>query len=308
MTSPSGLTRPRLVLVTRPTPIERLLVRHGTLGQARFFLESRGEEIRWSEEAHETFHAGLRTVLSALPSDRRRTRVDRDELDRFLFAPDDVVVIVGQDGLVPNAAKYLRGQLAIGINPDPERNDGVLCRHRPSDFPKLLRWLDERSDEYTVERRSLVSVVRDDGQALRALNEVFVGHETHQSARYRLRVDGTEERQSSSGLLISTGTGASGWARSIAEQRELEEPLPGPEEPTLAWFVREPFPSVSTGTELSFGILWEGDTLEVVSEMGDGGTIFGDGIESDRLEFGSGRSARVSVAEDRLELVVDARR
>ncbi|MBI3965042.1 MAG: hypothetical protein HY329_05340, partial [Chloroflexi bacterium] len=130
--------RPRIVLVTRKTPLELLLEQHGTLGQARFYLQSRGQDTRWHEESHERFVAGLATVQAAIPADQRRVRVDRADLDRFLFAPDDVVVMVGQDGLVPNTAKYLRGQAAIGINPDPDRYDGVLCQHHPGDMPYLL--------------------------------------------------------------------------------------------------------------------------------------------------------------------------
>jgi len=60
-------------------------------------------------------------VLGAIPSDWRRARVDRADLDRFLFEPEDVVVAVGQDGLVANVAKYLTGQPVIGCNPDPKR-------------------------------------------------------------------------------------------------------------------------------------------------------------------------------------------
>jgi hypothetical protein len=67
--------------------------------------------------------------------------------------------------------------------------------------------------------------------------------------------------------------------------------------------VREPFPSVATGTEVEEGLLAEGETLEVTSEMNDGGTLFGDGIEDDRIAFGWGMRARIAVARERLRLV-----
>lgn len=302
------LRRPRLVLVTRKTPLELLLERHGTLAQARFYLQSRGQDIAWAEETYERFQVGFARAYRAIPADRRRTRVDRDELDRFLFAADDVVVVIGQDGLVPNVAKYLDGQLVIGLNPDPARYDGVLCPHPPGNLRGPLDWLERPSSMgYRVERRVMALAEREDGQRLLALNEVFVGHRTHQSARYRLRASGREERQSSSGLICSTGTGATGWALSIARQRRLEPLLPRPEEPRLAWFVREPFPSVATGTDLDHGVLEPGDELEVASEMGADGVIFADGIEADRLEFLEGESVRLRLAERTLNLVVPAR-
>ena len=37
-----GILRPRVVLVTRKTPLEQLLERRGTHDQARFYLQSRG--------------------------------------------------------------------------------------------------------------------------------------------------------------------------------------------------------------------------------------------------------------------------
>jgi hypothetical protein len=288
--------RPRLVLVTRKTPLELLLERHGTLGQARFYLASRGQDVAWAEEAHARFEAAFAIVQAAIPPDQRRTRVDRAELDRFLFAPDDAVVVVGQDGLVPNTAKYLDGQPVVGVNPDAARHDGVLCRHRPEAMPRLLDWLERRDGRYRVERRAMVVAEREDGQRLLALNEVFVGHRSHQSARYRLAADGREERQSSSGLICATGTGSTGWALSIARERGIEAELPAPEEPRLAWMVREPWPSATTGVGLDHGWLGPGDGLAVASEMPEDGVVFADGIESDNIEFVAGQTIRLALA------------
>jgi NAD kinase len=296
---------PRIVLVTRRTPLELLLAQHGTLAQARFYLKTRGERVAPYEEVHARFEAGMARVVRAIPADQRRVRVDRAELDRFLFAPDDLVVVVGQDGLVPNTAKYLDGQRTIGINPDPERYDGVLCRHTPADTAALLRWTrGEGGAGYRVERRVMAVAEREDGQRLLALNEIFVGHRSHQSARYRLRVNGREERQSSSGVICATGTGSTGWARSIVEQRRLTTPLPAPADPRLAWFVREPFPSVYTGTDLNFGFLKREERMVIHSEMGHGGVIFADGIEADYLTFLQGHSVHLTVARTTLNLVV----
>jgi NAD kinase len=302
--APGGLQRPRVVIVTRKSSLELMLERHGTVGQARFYLRTRGEDIRAHEEAHDRFQAAVAAVQSAIPSDQRRTRVDRDDLDRFLFADDDLILVVGQDGLVPNAAKYLRGQLVAGINPDPERYDGVLCMNRPENSSRVLEWMERRAGEgFTLERRTMAVAEREDGQRLLSLNEVFIGHRSHQSARYRISSGGESERHSSSGLICSTGTGSTGWARSIAEQRGLESLLPSPTDPKLAWFVREPFPSVNTGTSLDHGFVEDDEPLEIVSEMSEGGVLFADGIESDRVEFVTGQRVRISIAESRLNLV-----
>ena len=269
--------RPRFVVVTRKSPLDLLLERHGTLGQARFYLRSRGQDAGWAESAHEGLHRGLAAVDRAIPPDRRRARVDRDSLDRFLFAPDDVVLAVGQDGLVANVAKYLAG---------------LESEHR------------EESEGFRLQRRSMVLAEREDGQRLLALNEIFVGHRSHQSARYLIRTREGEEHQSSSGVLCASGTGSTGWARSVARQRGLEARLPGGEESRLAWLVREPFPSVATGVSLDYGELRHAERLEMVSEMPEDGVVFGDGIESDALELVAGQRLRVGLADRTLRLVV----
>ena len=299
------LRLPRIVLVTRKTPVELLLEQHGTLAQARFYLTSRGQKISEHEEIHERVQAALAQVAAAIPPDQRRMRVERGDLDRFLFAPDDVIVIVGQDGLVPNTAKYLRGQLTLGVNPDAERYDGILCPHPPGAIGGLLDWVKRgEGPEYRIERRVMAIAEREDGQRLLALNEIFVGHRSHQSARYYIQAEGREERQSSSGVICATGTGSTGWVRSIVEQRGLDVALPTPEQSRLAWFVREPFPSVYTSTDLDFGFIRSDRRLVIRSEMGEGGVIFADGIESDRIEFLDGHTVSVGAARETLNLVV----
>jgi hypothetical protein len=293
---------PRVVVVARPTEYEELLRRHGTRAQAEFFLKGRGQTLATIDQRHGRQQEALAAVLSAIPRTFRRSRVERRDLARFVFEPEDLLVAVGQDGLVANVAKYLDGQRVIGINPDPTSYDGVLVRHRAADACELVMAAQRGSAK--LEERTKVEVTLDDGQRLFALNEVFVGHRSHQSARYRLRVSGVEERHSSSGTIVATGTGATGWARSISRDRRDAPRLPSPCERRLSFFVREAFPSISTGTNLTQGLLGEEEALEIVSEMNEAGVIFGDGIEDDRIDFGWGMQARIRVARRSLSLVV----
>jgi hypothetical protein len=215
-----------------------------------------------------------------------------------------VIVAVGQDGLVANVAKYLDGQPVIGINPEPSRNPGVLVPHRPADAGRLLRAV--TTGAAAIQERTMVTARLDDGQELVGLNEVYFGHVTHQSARYMLStMDGKRERHSSSGVVLSTGTGATGWCASIARQRADAPPLPSPEELAICWFVREAWPSPATGVTLTVGRLDAGEHIELTSE-GERLVVFADGLEPDRLELAWGQRATVGVAERRLKLVVPA--
>jgi NAD kinase len=292
--------RTRMVLVTRHTEYEDLLARHATRAQASFFLESRGQTLEPVELRHHAFQETLKAVLAVIPVDWRRTRLDRFDLDRFLFEPDDIVVALGRDGLVANMAKYLNGQLVIGLNPDPGQNEGVLVPHPPAAAADLLA--DAAAGRGAVEERSMVEANLDDGQRLLALNELYLGQRTHQSSRYDIRYRDQQENHSSSGIIISTGTGSTGWARSIQRERGAAFGLPRPADPQLAFFVREAWPSVATGTSLTQGLIESGERLEIVSRM-DAGVVFGDGIEEDTLELGWGRRVTLGLAETRLRMI-----
>ncbi|SDA21125.1 NAD(+)/NADH kinase [Sphingomonas sp. NFR15] len=291
---------PRAVFVIRETDLERLIARHATRDQARFFLETRGQRIETVEQHHHQFHAALAAARAAVPAEWRQALVRRAELDRFLFAREDIVIAVGQDGLVANVAKYVAEQPVIGVNPAPDLYDGVLARVRVERLARLLPGA-IRSDA-PVERRTMVQATLDGGDALVALNEIFVGHRSHQSARYRIELTGDGEEHSSSGLIVASGTGATGWARSIAEATHLPLPL-GTEERAAGYWVREPFPSVATGTRMRAGKLTS-DPLVVTSRMNDGGVIFADGIEQDFLAFDWGRRATIAPAPNSLHLVI----
>lgn len=290
---------PRLVVVTRPSPYRELLDRHGTPGAVAFFLRDRDpgelERLRVQDEA---WTAALESVAAAVPAGWRTGRADRSELAAFPFADGDVVVTVGPDGLVANVAKYLGSQPVLGVDP---AGPAVLCRFTPDRLGAALAAV--AAGAARVEHRCTVMAQLDDGQTLRGLNEVFVGDRGHQSARYRLRLpDGRGEVQSSSGLVVGTGTGATGWCASLARAPGAPT-LPGPEEPALAWFVREAWPSPRTGADLVAGRIAAGERLELVVGS-DALVVFSDGGEADRLTAVRGSRVTIGPAPQRLRLVV----
>ncbi|MFD5698651.1 diacylglycerol kinase catalytic domain-containing protein [Streptomyces lasiicapitis] len=298
---------PRAVLVHRTTEYEELLARHGTHGQAAFFLSSRGRDIDEVAGRHRLARQALTDVAAAVPLRWRSARVERADLDRFLFAPEDVVIVVGQDGLVANAAKYLAGQPVVGIDTEPGRNPGVLVRHRPADAAKLLPHA--AAGAAGAEELTMAEAITDDGQRLRALNEIYVGAAGHQTARYRIGcgagpgTPGSSETQASSGVVVGTGAGATGWLGSLRRQSGGDgPPPPEPDEGRLLWFVREAWPSPATGTSLVRGELTRDQRLWLTVES-DRLVAFGDGMEADALGLGWGQSVRVGVADVALRLV-----
>ncbi|GAA1808390.1 NAD(+)/NADH kinase [Luedemannella flava] len=295
---------PRVVVVSRPSELTELLGRHGTRAAAAYFLRERGRSLDEVDARHEALQAALAGVGAAIPADWRRGHVSRADLPRFLFAPEDVVIAVGQDGLVANVAKYLSGQPVIGVDPEPDRNPGVLVRHAAGSVAPLLRAA--VAGRAGVQARTMVAACLDDGQELLGLNEIYFGHATHQSSRYTLRDPASgNERHSSSGVIVSTGTGATGWTYSISRQRADAPALPDPDEKALCWFVREAWPSPGTGVRLTSGLIGAGQKLELISEA-ESQVVFADGVEADHLVLAFGQRLEVSVAPRQLRLVLGA--
>lgn len=238
--------------------------------------------------------------------------VKREFLPTFDFRGCVLVVVVGQDGLVANAAKYVGDLPIVGVNPDPNRIDGILVPFHVRQLrPIVQRALNDRGEFRSV---TLAQVGLNDGQRMLAFNDFFLGCQSHVSARYTLRVGGKAEPQSSSGIIVSTGAGSTGWLSSVFNMttgvaRWMRRQVPAavqiaPNDRRLVWVVREPFRSKQSGANLVAGFLEEGQEMVVESLMPTRGVIFSDGIESDFLEFQSGTIATFSISPQRARLVV----
>ncbi len=289
----------RFVLVTRRTRLQELISRFNTASQARFFVEHLGADFGDYEREHETYAAAVAGAREVFGSFGRLHVLDRAFLPNYVFGPDDHVAAIGQDGLVANTLKYVGRRPLLGINPDPARWDGVLLPFQLPDLPQTVpRWL---AHELGARALTFARVVLNTGETLTAVNDLFIGARTHVSARYELRSGAEVESHSSSGVIVSTGLGSTGWLRSIqAGAAALEgkafklTPMPW-DAPFLAFSVREPFPSRTTQAQIVTGRVTPEQPLLLTSVMADHGVIFSDGMESDFLAFNSGTQAVITV-------------
>jgi NAD kinase len=307
----------KLVVVTRKSALEDLVRRFNTRDQARFYVEHMGASFAEYQAAHDAYRKAADLVRTMMPNGVRTQWIDREFLPNFTFGPRDLVVTLGPDGLVVNTAKYLHGQPLVALNPDPMRIDGVLV-------PFQFNWTDSvirgaLDGTLPVRDLTMARAELNDGQSLDAVNDLFIGQKTHVSARYRIRHGRNEEDQSSSGIIVSTGAGSTGWYRSILTgAAAIVEPYLGKsrlkkvrdefrfdwEEEHLRFNVREPFISKVSAANIVSGRIEKGAPLVIVSQMPQNGVIFSDGIEEDNLAFNSGAIARIGVAERKLRLVV----
>ena len=302
----------KLILVTRKTRLELLTERFNTQAQAKFYLTQAGLDFTDYANEHEHYRRSLEKTQAAIQVGLPIQIMERALVSTYLFAPSDVVVVLGQDGTVANTAKYVGRCPLLGVNPDPERFDGVLLPFRVDALRKGLEAT--LAGRARMKEVTLAEAVLSDGQKLLAFNDLFIGARTHVSAHYRVKMNEQQERQSSSGIIVSTGAGSTGWLSSVCNMASgMSRQLGGePLAPIhLAWdarrlyfVVREPFISKHSGATCSAGYVNEGAPLEVESLMPSGGVIFSDGVEDDALSFTSGLVARIGPSKQRARLVV----
>ncbi|TAK63371.1 sugar kinase [Methylobacter sp.] len=300
----------RFVLVIRPTRLQELIERFNTWPQARFYLEHNHVDAQDYLNEHDVYQQRLQEAERTLKSLGRFQLLERRLMPNYRFSPEDIVVTIGQDGLVANTLKYLNGQPVIAINPDPGRWDGKLLPFEIGDLQAAVtRTLAGKAACKTI---SFAEATTNDGQHLLAVNDLFIGPKSHTSARYQLSWNGRQENQSSSGIIVSTGFGSTGWFQSLlagalavsgGESHPLQQGFAWHER-RLQFTVREPFPSRMTGTSLVFGAITPEMPLTLESQMPENGVIFSDGIESDYLAFNSGTVVTVNLAATQGQLIV----
>jgi NAD kinase len=314
MAGTSKVRYENVIIVSRNTELDDLVARFNTQAQTKFYLEQAGQSFKRIQKAHDAHYRVLAQVKKAIGTITKHQVIGREMLPRFTFGPDDLVVTVGQDGLVSNTAKYLSEQPILAVNPDPDLFDGVLL---PFDASNVNEYLAKAiRGEHHINPVTMAMARSTDGQELLAFNDFFVGAKSHVSARYEIEVGEKQETHSSSGIIVSTGAGSTGWLRSVyagavgvveALGGTVTEPEGGLRIPWdanyLMYSVREPFPSRATQCSLVHGSFDDERPLKVTSRMASNGVIFSDGVESDYLEFNSGAELTITTAPQKAHLI-----
>ena len=154
----------KIVIVTRPTRLAGMVAQHATAGQAEFKMvapvwpapramaktiakqaladkqlvtdaEKDFSSLKDEDSSYTSIVSHLRSELADLAPVHV---LDRQYLPTYVFGPDDIVLTVGQDGLVANTAKYALGRPIVAINPDPEHIDGVLLPYLANDARSVV--------------------------------------------------------------------------------------------------------------------------------------------------------------------------
>ena len=303
----------KVIVVTRKTRLTELIQKYNTFEQAKFYIEHLGADFSDYIQEDRTYREAVKKVVAQVEKYARVQEVDRTFFPNLLLGKEDIIITVGQDGLVANVMKYLNNHPLIGVNPDIRRWEGVLLPFEPGDLAGILPAV--LGKNYRQKAVTMAKASFRDGQEMLAVNDLFIGPRTHTSAQYDLRWNKKTESQSSSGIIVSTGLGATGWHKSIMTQAKqiagafkggsaISCETPDWAADRLTFVVREPYPSRSTQAEIVYGKLGKADTFRIVSKMAVSGVVFSDGMESDAIEFNAGSEIEIGIADKKGNLVV----
>lgn len=300
------------IIIKNKTRLETLIERFNTKQQAKFYIERLGSKFEDYEIEHENFINSLSIVQQQLSKIIKNKIVDRSFVPSFLFNQNQIAIVIGQDGLVANAAKYVNEIPIIAVNPDAERYDGVLLPFKPNDF--IIAVENVIRNKFQLRAASFAEAKLNDGQRLLAFNDLFIGAATHVSARYKVSYQNKLEEHSSSGIIISTKAGSTGWLSSIfnmafgmhkfIEKDNSKKKYAKLQDNQLLFAVREPFASKKTQTDIQAGLITNQTSLIIESLMPTNGIIFSDGVETDFLKFNSGNIATIGIAKEKANLVI----
>lgn len=319
------------IIVVDETRLDQLVARFNTRAQSKFVIEQKGGDFGDYLTEHDQLKHSLDDIVRVVSQHLSYKILERQYVSNFIFSNKDIVIVVGRDGLVANTAKYVNRIPIMGINPDPHRYDGVLLPFYFNNFEQYFhKTLEDKANSKLI---TMAEASLNDGQRLLAFNDLFIGPASHLSARYQINHRDYTEQQSSSGIIVSTGAGSTGWLSSLfnmangisdafnrnkVSKASSFSKVKAPKASAsprlgkhIAWdanelvfVVREPFMSKYSDCNLAAGTVLGEEKLTVESFMPTGGVIFSDGIEQDYLQFNSGAIVKIGIAEEKAKLIV----
>ena len=171
----------------------------------------KSEEVR---EGHRKHNQSVRKIEGMLrKAGKRFDVVTRDELSEKFVAKYDAVISAGGDGTVIAAAAYNKGIPQLNLKTD-SKSAGALCQ---KDLSKSMKYF--LNGDCRIEEWQRQDVYLNGKLIGRAANETCIGEKMRfdKLARYNLVFSDAEngaimkETQSSSGIIIVTGTGSGAW-------------------------------------------------------------------------------------------------
>jgi len=233
----------------------------------------------------------------------------REELSLPYVKKFPLLISFGGDNHFIYTARFA-SQPLIGINSDPQTSSGALLYFNVDDFLSYHEKEYFLKKEYKLENWSLIEgeIIYSDKSKVKTgkcISETIIRNEFADAmSRYFLRVNKMEfEEQKSSGLLLSTGAGSSGWFYNCLPHsiQLFEDPIFPKNAPFFKTIAREPGFNRSHKFKYLYCTIYENQELEVISEME--GVIVIDSHQECAFTFPPGAKAIFRLSKEKLKVV-----
>lgn len=221
--------------------------------------------------------------------------VKYNDLKENDFKDIDLVISLGGDGTFVRAANFIKNQLILGINSDPKTSEGALVSLLSDEVEKLNDILDGKYK--TIIRERAMVLLNDKEIKESVINAVFVGAASQfHCSRYIVNFNDKQEEHRSSGILVSTGTGSTGWFKSAGGKVFAHD------EKKLKFIIREPYVGNRVYVpKLLSGEIEKDKSIEIVSMRDYGGVL---AVDDAVYEVKKGDKIKVSLSDLPLKVII----
>ncbi len=213
-----------------------------------------------------------------------------------------LVIILGGDGYFSYVSHYIDDQLVIGVKADPKKSSAVLYELDVDDFinfyPMLLQ------GNFTIANWTrLRAVINAKPIKELSLSDIFVGARLSvDMSRYVIYYKGVQEEQKTSGILVSTGTGSTGWWKKLNLTQQRRMGTFARTSRTARFVVRDEPSSRLSGYKIVSGKIKPDEVLKIRSLVDDG-VVSPDSYSSLMYPFPAGDTVEISISDNPLRVI-----
>lgn len=235
-------------------------------------------------DSHEKQKSSLKRIKQILEGCKV---VERNSLTKEDVKNSKLVISFGGDNHFNYVSHFCDSNLVVGVNSDPERSVGAMTYFNVDSFEFFLPSL--LNDDFEIEEWPRIEI-EVDGKMIETLcvSEIFIGESDRVNmSRHILKLNGNEEEQKGSGIVVTTGTGSTGWYDSACRYIFSEGNKFGKTSKELRFVLTEPFNGKYSKYNMLNGVVKDGENLEIVSLSDSDAVLSIDSLKVLKLKEGS---------------------
>lgn len=256
------------------------------------------KELARKKLEHEEHYASFKYIKEVLDKNNisyQRVYMPYGAYEEFVGR--DLIISIGGDGTVLNAAHYILDKTPILTVKSEGDSVGALCSIVAKNFESALDNI--LNDSFRMESWTRVEG-KFGNQTHLALNEIMVGvRYMGDTARYEVNFKGITEEQRSNAIIVSSGAGSTAWYNNTEYHKEKFIP----ESRELKFTLSDP--NRIANYRLLNGSLYSGDVITVTSLMDINGAIRFDGDRDKRFyDFPIGKKISIKISDKPLNVII----